>query len=300
MTTNLKQPSDLPYVFFGTGAIALGVLDELERARQLPALIVTAPDAPAGRGHTLTPSLVAQWAQQRGIPTLKPAALNATFVSELRATSHKLQVILFVVADYGKILPREVLHIPPRGIVNMHPSLLPKLRGPSPIRSAILGDERDTGVTIMLIDEKMDHGPILAQKKIPVPRPPAGGGPLRGRELDGLLAREGGALLSETLPRYVAGGIVPREQDHAQATFTHFLKKEDGLLDLSADAYHNLLKIRAFDGWPGTYTFFERHGKQVRVRITEAHLENEKLVLDRVVPEGKSEMPYADFARSLS
>lgn len=294
MTKN-PMPSNVSYVFFGTGNIARMVLDELEKADLAPSLIITAPDAPAGRGRTLTPSSAAQWAQERKVKTLKPETFDAVCTDALRERARQLRSEVFVVADYGTILPRAILEIPPRGTLNMHPSLLPKLRGPSPIRTAILNDERETGVSIMLLDEKMDHGPLLAQKKVAVPEWPP-----RGRELDVSLAREGGMLLAETLPRYLTDEVKPREQDHAAATFSHFFKKEDGEIDLGGDAYVNLLKIRAFDGWPGAYTFFARNAKKIRVRITEAHLSDGLLVLDRVVPEGKAEMLYADFARSLS
>jgi len=300
MTKN-PMPNKTPFVFFGTGPIARIVLEALGAAGLSPSLVVTAPDAPAGRGKILTPSPVAQWTAEKGIEMQKPEKLDAAFATLLRAKTASLGAEVFLVADHGTILPRAILDIPPRGILNMHPSLLPKLRGPSPIRTAILNDEQETGISIMLIDEKMDHGPLLAQKKISVPEWPP-----RGRDLDALLAREGGMLLAETLPQYLAGEIVPHEQDHASATFSHFFTKEMGLIDLAGDAYQNLLKIRAFDGWPGAYTFFERPStgsgqaaKKIRVKILEAHIDAGKLVLDRVVPEGRSEMAYADFARSL-
>lgn len=301
MTKN-PMPSKIPFFFFGTGAIARIVLEELGSAGLFPAFVITAPDAPAGRGKVLTPSPVAQWASGKDIEIQKPQKLEVAFASLLRGKAAAAGAEVFVVVDHGAILPRDILDIPLRGILNMHPSLLPRLRGPSPIRTAILNDERDTGVSVMLIDEKMDHGPLLAQKKVPVPEWPP-----RGKDLDALLAHEGGVLLAETLPRYLAGEVLPHEQDHAAATFSHFFTKEMGCIDLADEAYKNLLKIRAFDGWPGAYTFFERPStgsgqaaKKIRVRITEAHIADEKLVLDRVIPEGKSEVPYADFARSLA
>ncbi|HEY4488633.1 MAG TPA: methionyl-tRNA formyltransferase, partial [Candidatus Paceibacterota bacterium] len=164
---------NLSYIFFGTGHIARYVLDELEHAGLLPALVVSAPDAKRGRGMELSPSLVGAWAAERGIETLKPASLEEAVIAQLEARSSQLGASCFVVVDYGYILPPELLAIPSRGILNMHPSLLPRLRGPSPIRSAILNDEREVGVSIIRIDEKMDHGPIVAQKKIAVPEWPA-------------------------------------------------------------------------------------------------------------------------------
>ncbi|PIR82840.1 methionyl-tRNA formyltransferase [Candidatus Kaiserbacteria bacterium CG10_big_fil_rev_8_21_14_0_10_59_10] len=301
---NTRSPESgggrLPYVFFGTGTIAAGVLGELERAGLLPVLVVTAPDKPLGRGGALTPSPVGAWAAARSIEMSTPERLDADFLASLQAAADKRQVPLFVVVDYGKLLPGKLLDIPRRGTLNMHPSLLPRLRGPSPIRSAILNDERTVGVSVMLVDEKMDHGPIVAQRIVAVPQWPP-----RGSELDELLSHEGGKLLAEVLPQWAAGAIESTPQEHEKATFTKLFKKEDGLLDLSAphtagaDAYKSLLKIRAFEGWPGTYAFFERGGKRFRMQILDAHLDaGGALILDTVKPEGKNAMPYADFARS--
>ncbi len=299
--------SPVPFVFFGTGEIAVGVLNELEKASLLPTLIVTSPDKPAGRGGTLTPSPVKTWASARHLEILQPEKLDPAFILSLAPKTYPL----FVVVDYGAFLPAKLLVIPEHGTLNMHPSLLPRLRGPSPIRSAILNDEKETGVSVMLVDEKMDHGPIIARKKIPMPR--AGmrteygfalhslgdGGPPHGRELDVLLASAGGKLLAEIIPLWVSGKIEAHEQNHDVATFSQMFSKEDGLLDLvNGDPYQNLLKIRAFEGWPGTYTFFERGGKRIRTQIIDAHMDGKKLVIDRVKPEGKQEMSHDEFARS--
>jgi methionyl-tRNA formyltransferase len=283
-------------VFFGAGPIAARALQELDTAGILPLLIVSSPDRPAGRGKNLTPSPVSAWAAERNIEIFKPEKLDAEFLSTLETKSTELKVTTFVVIDYGKILPKKLLDIPPRGTLNMHPSLLPRLRGPSPIRSAILSDEKKTGVSVILLDEKLDHGPILAQKVVEIPMWPP-----RGRELDELLASEGGKLLATVLPLWARDEIEAHEQNHDLATYCQQFSKEDGLLDLSDDAYQNLLKIRAFDGWPGTYTFFERptvSNEQFRLKIISAHIENGRLVLDIVKPEGKGEIPYTQFLQS--
>ena len=287
--TKLTKKSDVPFIFFGTGEIAKAVLEELLASNFIPALIVTAPDRRAGRGLQLTATPVAQLARAHNIETVKPETFDDSFLSKLQAISSQL----FIVVDYGVLLPKALLEIPPKGVLNMHPSLLPRLRGPSPIRSAILNDEKEVGVSIMLLDEKMDHGPILAQKKVPIPRWPP-----RGSELDSILSHEGGKLLSQVLALWIAGDIEARPQNHDLATYCKQFSKQDGNLDLGTDSYLNLLRIRAFDGWPGTFAFFERSGRKIRVQILEAHLEKEKLVLDRVKPEGKKEMSYADFLRS--
>ncbi len=287
-----------PFVFFGTGEIAVGVLTELETASLLPTLIVTSPDRPAGRGGILSPSPVKTWAVARNLQILQPEKLDSAFTLSLKPETCPL----FIVVDYGAFLPSKLLVIPKYGTLNMHPSLLPRLRGPSPIRSAILNDEKVTGVSVMLVDEKMDHGPVVAQRTVVVPEWPP-----HGRDLDTLLARAGGKLLAEIIPLWVSGNLEAHEQNHDVATFSQMFSKEDGLLDLvNGDAYQNLLRIRAFEGWPGTYTFFERGGRRIRTQIIGAHLEGNpstwlragKLVIERVKPEGKQEMSYDEFARS--
>lgn len=298
------------FAFFGTSHVAVYVLDELEKAEYRPSLVVTMPDAPKGRGHKVAAPAVKEWALARNIEVLQPEKLDSEFTCKLQAKNYKLCII----CDYGKILPKEVLSVPPRGFLNVHPSLLPRLRGASPMRSAILTDEKKTGVTIMLVDEKMDHGPIISQKTVPIPgwstddqgrvfdglalRSLGEGGPPRITDMERILMSEGGKLLAKIMPLWVRGDIEARVQNHDIATYCEIFKKEDGQLALSDNAYTNLLKIRAFEGWPGTYMYFVRGDKTIRTKIVDAHLEANALVIDRVIPEGKKEMGYEEFLRS--
>lgn len=259
MMKNQMKKNSARFVFFGTTPLAGGVLEGLAEAGFAPERVIEA------------------------------AQITPEFIDELARSMWDV----FIVASFGTILPKRLLDIPRRGTINVHPSLLPRLRGPSPIRSAILNDEKETGVSLMLMDEKMDHGPLLAQKKVAIEKWPP-----RGKDLDECLAREGGKLLAQVLPLWLAGKLQMQEQNHDVATYTEKFTKQDGLLDLNADAHKNLLKIRAFEGWPGTYVFFERAGKKIRVQILDAHLENGKLIIDLIKPEGKKEMPYEDFLRS--
>ncbi len=280
------QKSKPRFAFFGTPRFATIVLDELAAAGYLPALIVTAPDAPVGRGLTLTSPAVKQWADRHDIASIQPTSL-AQLPKELTGSWD-----FFVVAAYGKLLRKNVLDIPTQGTLNVHPSLLPKLRGASPIESAILTDEKETGVSIMLLDEKMDHGPILAQKKVaPKPWPP------RASELEDTLAHEGGRLLAVVIAPWQGGELNPTEQDHTRASVTKKIEKGDGLIDLTADPYQNFLKIRALEGWPGTYFFHQKQGRRIRVKIVDATYTPGSLTITRVIPEGKREMSYPDFLR---
>lgn len=259
MTTSRMKMNDIRFVFFGS--------------------------APLGDAAVLALANVGLVPQR----TISSTKIEPGLIDELAQADWDV----FVVASYGKILPKRLLDIPKRGTINVHPSLLPRLRGPSPIRTAILNDDKETGVSIMLLDEKMDHGPLLAQKKVPL-----ASWPPHGKELDEILAHEGGKLLAHILPLWISGDIEARPQNDDLATYCSFIKKEDGLLDLSANPYENLLKIRAYEEWPVAYTFFERAGKKLRVQILDAHLEAGKLAIDFVKPEGKGEMSYQDFLRS--
>ena len=281
--------NNIHFAFFGTAPLSEGVLSALEETGFVPALIIAGADTKDIRTKEMVSPPEKRWAESRSIPVVQPEKMDQDFVDSLS----KEVWDVFVVASYGKILPKKLLDIPRRGTVNMHPSLLPRLRGPSPIRSAILNDEKSTGVSIMLLDEKMDHGPLIAQKRVPIDQWPP-----RGHELDRLLAHEGGALVAQILREWVGGEIDAHEQNHDVATYCKIFTKEDGLLDLNDDPYTNLLKIRAYEGWPGTYAFFERDGKKIRVKILDGHLSQNKLVLDRVIPEGKREMTYAEFLLS--
>lgn len=276
------------FAFFGTAPLAEEVLSSLEAAGHLPALVVAGADIPVRKSKEKMPPPEKAWAEARGIPVVQPGRLDDAFLDGLQTTDYDL----FVVASYGKILPSRLLALPRRGVINLHPSLLPRLRGPSPIRSAILEDEKHIGVSIMLLDAEMDHGPLIAQEEVSAPT-----WPMRGRELDALLASRGAALLARVLASWVEGTIEAKPQDHEKATYCRVFSKQDGLLDLLDEGRRNLLKIRAFDGWPGTYFFTERHGRQIRVAVTEAHVEGQRLIVDKVIPEGKREMSYIDFTR---
>jgi methionyl-tRNA formyltransferase len=280
----MKKP--IRFAFFGTSHIATMVLDELEKVALTPSLVITMPPRRSGRGMKETETEVAHWANRRNLHL-------AHDWSEFEKNPPSGGWDVAIVVDYGKILPTTLLTTPKNGFLNVHPSLLPRFRGASPMRSAILSDERVTGVSIIRMDEEMDHGPILAQKKVIVQN-----WPLRNSELERILLPLGGALLAQILPEYVAGNIEAVEQNHDVATYCSKFTKEDGLIDFSDDAYKNLLKVRAFEGWPGTYAFFERSGKRIRVGIIDAELVNGKFTPTIVRPAGKSDMPYQHFFRS--
>ncbi len=288
----LNPKLQFSFVFFGSSPISVTTLDALEKEGMLPKAVVTQPDKPQGRGHIFKPTPVKIWAEFRRIPIFTPNTLkDPAFISSLIAFDPSVIVLV----SYGKIIPDEILKIPKKGIVNLHPSLLPKLRGPSPIEYTILNDMKDeVGVSIMLLDAKTDEGPILSQKKIEIPNWP----PKRS-DLYNTLASEGAELLAITLPLWMAVKTEPVEQDHSKATYSKMIEKHDAEIDLSADPYKSFLKIRAYEEWPVAFFFADHKGVKMRVKITDASFEGGVLKILRVIPEGKKEMSFEDFERGF-
>lgn len=230
-------------LFLGSPSFAVTPLEALAGAGYEIAAVVTQPDRPAGRRRQLSPPPVKQAAERLGLPVLQPETLrDPASIAELAA----LQPDIAVVAAYGEILRRRVLEIPPLGYLNIHPSLLPRHRGPTPVAGAILAGDSETGVSIMRLDRGMDSGPLLAQVTVPLSSL-ARTGPLTEE-----LFQLGTSLLLEVLPPYLAGRLQPQEQDHSQATVTRLLSREDSNIDWSLPAIVIERRIRAFDPWPGT------------------------------------------------
>lgn len=204
----------------------------------------------------------------------------------------KLDADVFVVASFGKILPKELIELPIYKTLNVHPSLLPQLRGPAPIQGMILG-KGEPGVTIINIDEKMDHGPILAQVKVDITPWPD-----HYSRVEEKLGRAGGRVLGALLPKWVNGKVQAIPQNDAQSSYTKLIKKEDGLLNLNDTAEENLRKVLAYSTWPGAYMFFKnKKGKDIRVIVKEAIVKDDQFLPTLVIPAGKREMGWQDFLR---
>ncbi len=280
------QNKNITFAFFGTSEISVTVLNELKKHSLVPKLIVTTEDKPQGRKMILTPPSTKVWAETEKVPYLQLKTLK-TPESESAIRKYCENYDVFIVASYGKLIPQNILDIPKYKTLNVHPSLLPKLRGPSPIKSAILS-ENETGVTIIRLDSEMDHGPILEQRKVSVNPWPS-----YESDLEELLGKVGAEMLVDILPKWIAGEIQEKEQDHDKATFCQKITKSDGEINLADNSEKNLRKIRAFHIWPTAYYF----DNQKRIVIKTAHIEDGKLILDKVVPEGKKEMGYEDYLR---
>ncbi|MCP6726663.1 MAG: methionyl-tRNA formyltransferase [Patescibacteria group bacterium] len=293
----------MKFIFFGTPEFSVIVLKQLLKQGLKPSLVVTTEDKPVGRKQKLTAPPLKLFAKKNSIPLLQLDGLYSNM-------KEKLQADLFVVAAYGNILPKAFLNIPAKGVLNVHPSLLPKYRGPSPIHTAILNGDKETGVSIILLDEKMDHGPILYQeiyeKDISSITTP---------ELTKELAVLGGKLLSQTIVDWMNNAIEPIPQDDKNATFTKMIQKKDGLIDFNNTAQYIERQIRAYAKWPSVYYFVkDKEDRLVRIKIIKAHVSSNTkkkgvfyinakdglLVVDEVQIEGKKVMSGEDFMRGYA
>ncbi len=282
------QKNNFVWAFFGTSEFSVETLNELKKNGLVPNLIVTVEDKPKGRKLIITPPETKVWAEKEGVPILQLKTLKNSDTEKTIKGAINEEFDVFVVASYGKIIPENILNIPKYKTLNIHPSLLPKLRGASPIQSAIL-KENQTGVSIIRLDTEVDHGPLIAQKKIEIEWPPY------ASDLEKLLAKESAQLLVKILPDWVGGKLKEVVQEHSLATFTEKINKIDAQLNMQDAPELNLRKIRAFHVWPGAFFFI--NGKRIIVKT--ANIDNGLLVIDRVVPEGKKEMSYKDYLNGV-
>ncbi len=234
-------------IFIGTPEFGVIILEELIKANFKPVLVVTAPDKPVGRKKITTPPPVKTSAQKYKIPIVQPEK-----ICDSQSEISNLKPDLIVVAAYGQILPKEILEIPEYGCLNVHPSLLPRWRGSSPIQYTILNGDKETGVTIILMTEKVDQGDIIAISKFQITNPR-----ITYLKLHNILAGKGANLLLEVIPKWIKGKIKPFPQDETKATYTKILKKEDGKIDWKKPAEYIERQIRAFQPWPGAFTFLK-------------------------------------------
>lgn len=317
----------LRVIYMGTPDFAVPPLEALIRGTTPGALlpdgcevaaVITRPDKPSGRNREIVYSPVKQVALAHGLPVWQPGSLKKAENQEALAA---YRADLFIVAAFGQILPQAVLDLPRYGTLNIHASLLPKYRGSSPISEAILQGEQETGITIMLLDAGIDTGPILFSRTIP----------LRENEttasLTQRLAELGASTLLEALPLWIGGRLVPQPQNHALATHTRMLTKEDGRIDWSRPAEILARAVRAYIPWPNAYTTWR--GRQLKIlsaspadgeqagqpgkvsldvmagadgmqRVLRVATGQGSLLVDRVQLEGKRAMSADEFVRGYT
>lgn len=311
--TEIPATPQIRVVFMGTPVFAEPILQALIEQKYNLVAVYTRPDKAVGRKQEVLASPIKQVALATTIPVEQPQKFDEEAIAKLQ----EYKPDLIVIVAYGKILPKAVLDIPGFGCVNIHPSLLPKFRGPSPIQNALLLGEETTGTTIMLIDEGMDSGDILAQKKVAIESDELY--PALAERLSNISAE----LLLKTLPKWIERKITPKKQDSSEVTLCQLIERADGHALFSNDATSTYNAFRALYPWPGMYSFWRRDDKQpLRLKLTriscqkntpEAHHTvgevfelGEKigvqcvpgvLFLEEVQLEGKTIMPIAEFIK---
>ena len=278
-------------IFWGTPEFAEIILEKLIQDKNLEILaVVTAPDKPVGRKHVLTPSPTKILAKKNNIKILQPEKLDEEFIKKLKKNiNHPLVPSLKrkgdsnipdlnIVVAYGKIIPLKILNIPKYKSIDIHPSILPKYRGASPIQTALLNGDKKTGVTIMQMDEKMDHGEIISKLQITISNND------NYKILAEKLAELSAKLLIKTIPEYISGKIQPAEQEHNKASFCKIIKKQDGEINWENNAEQIFNQSRAFCEWPGIFSQLTINNKQLTIKFIEIKLTNLK-----------SNKPVSDF-----
>ncbi len=299
-------------VFFGGNQLSVIVLKQLINSKIRPNLIITVPDKPVDKKKILTSPPLKLEAQNLKLETLQPKSLkNEEVVKKIKEINPELGIV----AAYGRLIPKGVLDIFPKGVLNLHPSLLPKYRGPSPIQTAILNNDFDTGVSIILLDEQMDHGLILAQETVKLT------GKEYFQEIYEKLANLGGKLLAKTIPLWIDKQITPMAQNESKATMCKKLEWKDGRIDVNDSVEKTFAKIRALGKEPGAWVELRIKNKELRIlKIIEASFLNSQfmihnsnlglqeqdkelvlvckngaLLLEQVQPEGKKIMSGKEF-----
>jgi methionyl-tRNA formyltransferase len=296
-------------VFMGTPQFAVTILESLLSNSYRVVAVYTQPDKPAGRGRPVVSSPVKKLALERQIPIIQPETLEPSKVVDKLAS---FQPELIIVTAFGLLLPPEVLSLPEFACLSIHPSLLPRHRGPSPVTSAILCGDELTGATVMLMDAGFDTGPILAQEKVGIACADTTG------SLGAKLADVGARLLLQTLPRWLGGDLKPQAQDESQATYSKLITSEDAEIDWGLSALELWRMVRAYTPWPGCYTWCQGKRLKIRGAVPLPHASNGEigevialaqqpgigvvtkkgiLGLCQIQLEGKREMPATDFVR---
>ncbi len=297
-------------IFMGTSTFAKIILEELIKSQHQIVAVITQPDREKSGQKDLESSPVKELAELRSIPLLQPEHFGKEEVSQIK----KRDPNLIVVAAYGKILPKEILEIPSAGCLNVHASLLPRYRGPSPIQNALMAGENKTGVTVILMDKGIDTGDILSQQSIEI-------SPFDNNEtLNQKLAAIGANLLLKTIPMWLGKEIKPVKQDESKATLCQLIEREDGRIiwEEKAEVIYN--RFRALHPWPGIFTFWKKDDSTLRLKLTKITLQKNTpqtphrvgeifqlgdkvgiqtaegvIILEEIQIEGKKPVPVNDF-----
>lgn len=284
----MKESKNIQFAFWGTPDVASKTLEILKQNGYLPSVIITSPDKKSGRGLNMCSTPVSNWAEANKINCLKPERIDDDFIKKFK----EQKIELSIVVAYGKILPKDIIHFPKLGTINIHYSLLPKYRGASPVEQALLDNQNKTGISIQQMEFKLDSGPILAEEELNININD------NKNDLRNNLIITGANLLSKIIPEIIENKITPKIQNEKNASYCTKIKKEDGEIKLHENGLKNYNKYRAFTGWPGTYFFIDKNNKKIRIKINKAKYENDSFIIERVTPEGRKEISYSDFLKS--
>ncbi|TSC96300.1 MAG: methionyl-tRNA formyltransferase [Parcubacteria group bacterium Athens1014_10] len=304
----MNSNNKIKIIFMGTPKFAVPALKKLADDKRFEILaVIAATDKRIGRKQILTPPPVKIFARENKILVFQPKRIE-----NFKLQISNLKPDLIIVCAFGQIIPKSILDIPKYDCLNIHPSLLPKYRGPSPIQTAILNGEKQTGVTIMLVDEKMDRGPILKNCELQITNCD-----FTYEKLSEKLSELGAQLLIETIPEWINGKIKAKPQEESLAAYTKIIQKEDGKINWKKSAQEIENQIRAFYPWPGTFTFWQK----LKLKIIQAAASLEKhnltpgkvfldknnqisvacgkgyLILKKIQLEGKKENKIEDFIK---
>lgn len=287
---------EIKFIFWGTGPLAESSLFALYQNELIPSLVVTSPDKKVGRGLGFQRNIIATWCESKNIKVWQPESLKGVEIKNSPLGEEDFDVS--IVASYPKILREEILNLTEFGSLNIHPSLLPKYRGPSPIQTTLLNGEEKTGISIIKLDKEIDHGPILIQKEIEIFEEET------NEKLERRCGQEGGEMLSQILEPYLTGNLKLIEQNHKDATFTKKFDKSDGEITLETDAKLLQNKFKALLPHIPIFFFIKHKEREIRVKVSGINLskseaENKiaKDIIKKVIPEGKSEMLFEEFKR---
>lgn len=281
----MNNNESLNFIYFSTGFFGEAVLKNLLKQNIKPSYIITSPDKPIGRHQIIEAGPIKKIAIENNIPYFQPDRLKTEeSINKFKAIINKNTIC--VVADYGKILPQMLLDLKTIDFINIHPSLLPLFRGPAPLQNTILQNMRHTGVTIIQMDDKIDHGPIVAQKEVDIDE---NIWPCSTLELSEILAKESADLLIETLRKYENQEIIYKEQEHNRSTYTKMINKADSEVFPERDSLNDIyLKYQAYKIWPEVF-YINKDKKRVKIK------KMSKDKVERILIEGKNEVDFKEF-----
>lgn len=287
---------NIKYIFFGSGPLAESALYSLYQNNLTPSIVITSPNKRSGRDLILQRNIISLWCESKNITCWQPETLKNLDINSSPLGKEKFDVGIIV--SYPKILKKEILDLPKSGCLNIHPSLLPKYRGPSPIQTALLNGEEKIGISIMKLDEEVDHGAILIQTEMEIKEEDT------NEKVERKAGNFGGEMLIQILDHYIDGSLKLIEQDGSKATMTRKFEKKEGEVKLNDNAEIVQNKFRALLPHIPIFFFIKHKDKEIRIKVNDIELTRNlaknklaKDIIKKVTPEGKSEMSFSEFEK---